>query len=141
MNLRGLGLSFLPWTRSLIYAVFLQTSASITLVCPRRLRANAACLCCRTQGACSTPSGTAIPLWFVHIKSPLYTFDSAFNAVSLRLLGAYCCRTRRKPRKVKTTLASDVLEAGGEFGGVCSLRDFHVSNAYPLSCGEHTYVV
>jgi hypothetical protein len=41
----------------------------------------------------------------------------------------------------KDHVASDVLEAGGEFGGVCSLRDFHVSNAYPLSCGEHTYVV
>lgn len=124
MDLRGLGLSLLPWTRSLTHAVFLQTSASITLLWPRRLGANAACLCCRTRSAGRTPSGAATRLWSVHLNSTLQTFVLAFTAKSWRLLGAYRCRTMRPPRKVKTTLVSGVLEVGGKFGGVF-LRIFH----------------
>jgi hypothetical protein len=109
MDLRGLGLSLLPWTRSLTHAVFLQTSASITLLWPRRLGANAACLCCRTRSAGRAPSGAATPLWSVHLNPTLQTFVSAFTAKLWQLLGAYRCRTMRTPRKVKTTLVSGVL--------------------------------
>jgi hypothetical protein len=96
-HLRGLRLSLLPRTRHLTHAVFLQTSASITLLCGR-LSANAACLCCRTRRAGRAPSGTSTCLWPIHLKSTLQVFVGAFTAESWRLLGAYRCRT---PRKVK----------------------------------------
>jgi hypothetical protein len=113
MDLRRLGLSLLPWTRHLTHAVFLQTSASITLLWPRRLGANAACLCCRTRSAGRAPSGAATPLWSVHLSSTLQTLVSAFTLRSLRLLGAYRCRTMRTPRKVKM-----VSEVYGKLGGI-----------------------
>ncbi|KAH8689327.1 hypothetical protein BGW36DRAFT_70138 [Talaromyces proteolyticus] len=115
MDLRGLGLSLLPWTRSLTHAVFLQTSASITLLWPQRLGANAACLCCRTRSAGRAPSGAATRLWSVHLNSTVQTFVLAFTAKSWRLLGAYRFRTMRTPRKVKTTLVLGVLEVWRRF--------------------------
>jgi hypothetical protein len=137
MDLRGLGLSLLPWTSSLTHAFSLQTSASITLW-PRRLGANAACLCCRTRSAGRAPSCAAARLWSVHLNSTLQTFVLVLTARSRRLLGAYRCRTMRTPRKVKTTLVSGVLAFGGKFGGVFLHIPgiLHVFGAYPLSCSQ-----
>jgi hypothetical protein len=140
MDLRGLGLSLLPWTRSLTHAVFLQTSASITLLWPRRLGANAACLCCRTRSAGRAPSGAATRLWSVHLNSTLQTFVLAFTAKSWRLLGAYRCRTMRTPRKVKTTLVSgrsprSWWQVWRSFSPDLP-EILHVFGAYPLSCGQ-----
>lgn len=120
MDLRALRLSLLPWTRSLTHAVFLQTSASITLLRPRRLGANAPCLCCRTRSAGRAPSGAATRLWSIHLSSNLQTVVLAFTTNSWRLLGELRGRTIRTPRKVETTLISGVLEVGGMFGGVFS---------------------
>jgi hypothetical protein len=133
MDLRAINLSLLPWTRSLTHAVFLQTSASITLLWPRRLGTNAACLCCRTRSAGRAPSGAATPLWSVHLNSTLQTFVSIFTAKLWRLLGAYRCRTMRTPRKVETSLISGVLKVGGKFGGAF-LRIFRNSARFRGLC-------
>jgi hypothetical protein len=139
MDLRWFSLSLLPWTRSLAHAVFLQTSASITwLWWPRRLGANAACLCCGTRGAGRAPSGAATRLWSIHLNWTLKTFVLAFTAESWPLLGAYRCRTMCTPREVKTALISGVFEAGGNFGGIF-LRIFRNParfRAYPLGYGQ-----
>lgn len=88
MDLRGLDLSLPPRTRGLTHAVFLQTSASITLLWPRGLGANAPRLCSGTRSAGRAPTGAAARPWSAHGNSTLQTYVSAVAVELRRLLGA-----------------------------------------------------
>jgi hypothetical protein len=141
VDLRGLGLSLLPWTRSLTHAVFLQASASITLLLPRRLGANAACLCCRTRSAGRAPSGTATRLWSVHLNSTLLSANNRLGlfceivAASGRIPLSHDAHAAESKDDVVIGETSKLTASLAEFSTGIS-RNSARFGAYLLGCGQ-----